>query len=261
MSLALVLFALASVETAAQFQKENPALSAAVSLTSNGSWHLGGFCFGMAPDGESVGQLVVTAHWNGQTALRDNGPVYLVGFDGRAERWGEASQGWDSSSCTEKLLKASSVTNLDVGVLVVNMFQVHDIRDWHFAVLACGNTESATLELTVEAKQGALSVFEAGMFMDSSSCPVERSDWLQQAGSQVPFWVLLVVAAACGACCTLGVMLVCQMRSNRKGKVNLDLDTVIGRSITADPQSQIAGAKAEDAKAVAAKVPDETLLV
>eukprot|EP00437_Effrenium_voratum_P004811 CAMPEP_0181422790 /NCGR_PEP_ID=MMETSP1110-20121109/13795_1 /TAXON_ID=174948 /ORGANISM="Symbiodinium sp., Strain CCMP421" /LENGTH=260 /DNA_ID=CAMNT_0023545897 /DNA_START=69 /DNA_END=851 /DNA_ORIENTATION=- len=260
MSLALVLFALASVETAAQFQKENPALSAAVSLTSNGSWHLGGFCFGMAPDGESVGQLVVTAHWNGQTALRDNGPVYLVGFDGRAERWGEASQQWDSSSCTEKMLKATSVSNLDSRgnkhSFIIDMFQVHDIRDWHFAVLACGSAESAMLELKVEATHGALSVFPAGTFIDSSSCPVERSDWLQQAGSKVPFWVLLVAAAAAGACCTLGVTFACRPKSSQKPGESVHLDTVVGKVHT-DPSADAAGT---DAKA-AAKVPDETLLV
>ena len=66
------------------------------------------------------------------------------------------------------------------------MFQVHDIRDWHFAVLACGNAESAALNVQVEAAVGALSVFEAGTFFDTSSCPVENSDWLQRAGSECP---------------------------------------------------------------------------
>ncbi|CAJ1351187.1 unnamed protein product [Effrenium voratum] len=257
----LLIFLSLVLQTAGQqFQKTNPAVEASFPLAANGSWHVGGFCFGM---GESVvGQLQVAVEWDGTTDLNDNGPVYFAGFDGRADRWGEASKMWDTATCAQKKNLATTVTRLDGSgnshAFMIDLFQVHDIRDWHFAVLSCGDPEAGTLKLKVEATKGALSTFVGGAYFDTSSCPVER--WAPAGAA--PFWVLLfAMAAATGACCTLCALVTYQLKAKltpKEAELQGVAGTVLGHS---DATTGSTAATAAGGVDPGAKIPDETMQV
>jgi len=262
MALSWALFALSCLGALAKFELTNPSVEAAVTL-AEGVWHVGGFCFRMEPEGY-VGRIIVRVQWQGRTSLENLDPVYLSGFDGREEKWGQASQDWAESSCQQKLATATSNSELVHGndkefAFAISLKQVHDIRDWHFAVLACGsNYEAATLKVSLEAEHGALSVFESGAYFDGSSCPVERHDWWQQATGEVAFWGMLLLGAALGACLVLAVA--CARRSGRKpsGQEDKSLKKAYGEEV-------VMGKSSADDSGIAnvgpPKVPDQAMTV
>ena len=89
-------------------------------------------------------------------------------------------------------------------------------RDWHFALLTCGEVEEAPLVLTLEATKGAMNMFAANSNFDSTSCPVTNMSWFAAASDDAGFWILLVGALLLGACSVLCVVLCRQFRA--KGK-------------------------------------------
>eukprot|EP00437_Effrenium_voratum_P001749 CAMPEP_0181440654 /NCGR_PEP_ID=MMETSP1110-20121109/23085_1 /TAXON_ID=174948 /ORGANISM="Symbiodinium sp., Strain CCMP421" /LENGTH=82 /DNA_ID=CAMNT_0023564477 /DNA_START=56 /DNA_END=301 /DNA_ORIENTATION=+ len=58
------------------FSKVKAQLEANVTLSSNGAWHIGGFCFGQGTE-ESSKAAEIRAHvtWEGQRGLNEMGPV------------------------------------------------------------------------------------------------------------------------------------------------------------------------------------------
>ncbi|CAJ1401341.1 unnamed protein product [Effrenium voratum] len=257
-ALLLALAAPALAAPAASFSKLNPGLKAEVDLQANSSWHLGGFCFGDGQDGNEAGRLAVHVRWQGRQALGEMGPVYLAGFEGH-KAWQAAQERWASSSCQEKMALASDTRRLGEYSRQISYFWfpvriVHgEQRDWHFALLACGDVEKAHLELTVEATRGALSVFEANTNFDSSSCPVAPS-WLQQASSETVFWGMMAGVLLCGSCCVVLVVLGGAWSNRQKPlmKWQQDSELVIGKPCTGTPHNaDVAEGKAKSAKAKA----------
>ena len=91
-AMALILLTLLA-QASADFKVTQPALEAEVSLASDQSWHLGGFCFGHA-DGEEVAKLILSFEAGeilGPEGAAPSG-LYLVSFDGREDRWGVAKR-------------------------------------------------------------------------------------------------------------------------------------------------------------------------
>ena len=87
-------------QASADFKVTQPALEAEVSLPSDQSWYLSGFCFGHA-DGEEVAKLILSFEAGeilGPEGAAPSG-LYLVSFDGRKDRWGVAKRSWETSSC------------------------------------------------------------------------------------------------------------------------------------------------------------------
>ena len=188
----LFLPVLAAAET---FSSTPAQLEAKVTLQTNGSWHLGGFCFGQAGSGETkAAELAAHVEWEGTQDLGETGPVMLVAFDAREHRWGAVKDSWGQLSCEEKLSAANlkrqlgkthDYTDFYFGITV---HQMSNIRDWHFALLTCGETEQAPLSLRLSATKGALSMFEANTHFHSSSCPV--APWrARQYCSTEPFFL------------------------------------------------------------------------
>ena len=101
----------------------------------------------------------------------------------------------------------------------VKVHQTSAARDWHFALLTCGDVERAPLHLTLEATEGALNMFAANTNFKSSSCPATAVPWLAAAQGDIGFWLLLLAALMSG-CSAVQVVLLCrQLRAKgRKGK-------------------------------------------
>ena len=194
------------------FRAVNPKLKAEVQLDSDSFWHLGGFCFGHSREDPEVALLKGRVEWDGQVPLH-KAQVYVAGYDGRADVWGEARRRWNSSSCEEKLQVASSYLQLTShydrghrGTFGIRILQGTATRDWHFVLLSCGNVEQATLKLKLEAEEGALSIFEANSQFYSSSCPTfwaKNSSWWQEASSQLGFWTFVILSVFLTSGCTL----------------------------------------------------------
>jgi len=195
-------------------------LQAEVALKTNSSWHLGGFCIGKAPSGTSKA-AEITAHvdWEGTKKLGETGPVFLVAYDEREHQWGSVKDTWsqnDASSCEFKTSAANMLRQLgkvhdhDVFRFQINIHQETAARDWHFAILTCGDTEPAKLSLTLEVAEGALSIFEANTHFDESSCPQVEDlapvAWLPAASSQAGFWLMLVAAVLFGCSAVMAVV-------------------------------------------------------
>jgi len=133
-------FLLALPLSLAEFTAKHPRLEAQVSLTADNYWHLGGFCFGHDKDDRVVGRLEGILEWEGGVPLQ-KASVYLAGFDGREDRWGQAARTWNSSSCEEKLQEASAYIQLrSLGsqpqALNIRIVQGTGTRDWHFVLVA-----------------------------------------------------------------------------------------------------------------------------
>ncbi|CAJ1382194.1 unnamed protein product [Effrenium voratum] len=263
MATAALLLALAGPALAApgSFSKLNPGLKAELQLQANSSWHLGGFCFGYGHDGSEVGQLDVHVRWQGRKALGES-PVYLAGFQGKD--WETAEERWASLSCQEKMALASDTRHLGKSSTQISYFWfpvriVHgQKRDWHFALLSCGDVEQANLELTVEATEGALSVFQASTSFDESSCPVAPS-WLEKASSETVFWGLMVGVALCGSCCVLLVLLGGAWRSRQKPsmKWQQDSELVIGKPCSDAPHADVVEGKTKKSDDLVKAQPEE----
>ncbi|CAJ1382193.1 unnamed protein product [Effrenium voratum] len=131
-------------------------------------------------------------------------------------------------------------------------------RDWHFALLSCGDVEQANLELTVEATEGALSVFQASTSFDESSCPVAPS-WLEKASSETVFWGLMVGVALCGSCCVLLVLLGGAWRSRQKPsmKWQQDSELVIGKPCSDAPHADVVEGKTKKSDDLVKAQPEE----
>lgn len=191
-------------------------LQAEVALRTNSSWHVGGFCIGKAASGTSkAAQIIAHVDWEGTKQLGETGPVMLVAYDAREGQWGSVRDTWnqnDANSCESKTSSANMVRHLglkhnhDVFKFEINVHQQTAARDWHFAILTCGDTEPATLSLTLEAEEGALSIFEANTHFDESSCPEVGVAWLPAASSQVGFWLMLLAAVLFGCSAVMAVV-------------------------------------------------------
>ena len=242
-----VLLAAVSVPCMANtFGVTKPALHAEPVLQSNSWWHLGGFCFGQE-DGAPVARLIVRMLWQGQAPLDQSAQVYLASFDGREDKWGVAKRDWDTSSCEQKVAASTDQTLLTKhgggGIqpqvrtaFAINIHQKTATRDWHYALLVCGNVEAAPLQLRVEAEHGALSIFEARQNFDSSSCPVMPVSWWQHAAEDPLFWVLLFAAAIVSSAGSITIMICYQLKRRKDTRLLSDSrsaaennDVVIGK--------------------------------
>ena len=241
----LLAFAISSL-CMADFTVTRPALHAEPVLESKSWWHIGGFCFGQV-DGAPVAKLAVSMTWEGQGPLDESAQVYLVAFDGREDRWGAAKPDWETSTCEQKLAVATDailLSNYAPGGTIqpkssfafsVNIRQRTATRDWHYALIACGNVESAPLKLTVGTEYGALSIFAANENFDVSSCPVMPVSWWLHAREDPLFWFLLFAAAITSACFSMALMVCCRLRTRKDTKLLADSrtaelnDVVIGK--------------------------------
>ncbi|CAJ1365777.1 unnamed protein product [Effrenium voratum] len=249
-----VLAALLFFTADAYFSAHQPALEASFTLQSDRSWHLGGFCVGRAAEGEVASSIEALVEWRGARPLASMGPVYFVAFDGREDKWHLARQNWDQSSCEEKLQYATTHAKLGQDQdanhgYKVRIFQTMEIRDWHFALLSCGEVEEATIELTLEAVHGTLSVFQADTNFDISSCPSMQRSWWQEAVQDVGFWGVLVLAALTGSCSSL---LLASCKKKQLKKMPSDSELVIGRPC-AHPQGEVAEGQPKAAKVEASR--------
>lgn len=222
----------------ASFGVTYPALHAEPVLQSNSWWHLGGFCFGQV-DGAPAAKLSISILWEGQGPLHASAQVYLAVFDGREDRWGVANRDWDTSSCEQKLAISTDHTLLsDYGpdgiqpevetAFAIHIRQKTATRDWHYALLACGNVEAAPLKLSVAAEHGALSIFAAKENFDSSSCPVMPVSWWRHAAEDPLFWVLLFAAAIVSASSSIAVMACCRLKWRNDTKLLSDSRSAAG---------------------------------
>ena len=239
------------------FKVVSPALEAEAVLENEKWWHLGGFCFGM-DQGAPVARLVVRMLWRGERPLDEAAKVYLVAFDGRQQHWGAAQQEWDTAGCERKLQVATDWAELHEmtftkslpsnieKAFAINIHQKTATRDWHYALMACGNVESAPLKLTMEAVSGALSVFAAGDNFDQSSCPVMPISWWAEGQGEASFWLLLVATAIISACFGCGFLMLSKWLRHAKhasvkssSDVNENDEVVIGKPCQA-PDGDIA---------------------
>lgn len=241
----LLAFAISSL-CMADFTVTRPALHAEPVLESKSWWHIGGFCFGQV-DGAPVAKLAVSMTWEGQGPLDESAQVYLVAFDGREDRWGAAKPDWETSTCEQKLAVATdpillskygpggAIQPKSSYVFSVNIRQRTATRDWHYALIACGNVESAPLKLTVGTEYGALSIFAANENFDVSSCPVMPVSWWLHAREDPLFWFLLFAAAITSACFSMALMVCCRLRARKDTRLLADSrtaelnDVVIGK--------------------------------
>ena len=174
-----MMLSLTATATAQAFSTTPAQLEAKVTLQTNSSWHLGGFCLGQAgPETTKAAEIQAHVEWEGQQQLSQTGPVMLAAFDAREDRWGAVKDAWGQLTCEEKLNAASMHRHLGKNhsytdfTFRINVHQTSAIRDWHFAVLTCGETEQAVLTLRLVATNGVLNMFEANTHFDASSCPV-----------------------------------------------------------------------------------------
>mmetsp|Transcript_3962 Transcript_3962/g.9194 ORF Transcript_3962/g.9194 Transcript_3962/m.9194 type:complete len:285 (-) Transcript_3962:226-1080(-) len=196
------------------FTKSAGQLEATVTLQTNRSWHLGGFCFGQAgEDTTKAAEVRVHVNWGGQQPLGKT-PVVLAAFDDSDGHWGAVRSTWNETSCEEKLAKANMARQLGETHSHSNFFfrvNVHqdDVRDWHFALVTCGGVEQAPLTIKLAATDGALNMFEAGTHFFTSSCPALEADasWWAAASDEAGFWLLLAGLALVGCSGVLAVLL------------------------------------------------------
>ncbi|CAE7882542.1 unnamed protein product [Symbiodinium microadriaticum] len=248
----LALPALVGAET---FSATPGQLEASMTLKTNGAWHLGGFCFGQAdPETPKAAEIRAEVEWAGKQQLWATGPVMLVAFDAREDRWGAVKDSWGQMTCDEKLSAANMKRQLGENHdqknfnFRINIHQTTAARDWHFALLTCGNTEQADLTLRLVATSGALNMFEANTHFDASSCPAAVDvPWMEAAHDEVGFWLLLAGAVVFG-CSTVLATLACrqcrkkgQLQKFRETSVAGGAEPVIGR-----PCSQIGEEKVVD---------------
>ncbi|CAE7282712.1 atpE [Symbiodinium pilosum] len=253
LSMVLSLAALTAAETS--FSTSHAQLEAKMILYTNSSWHLGGFCLDQAGEGTTkAAEIHARVEWEGTKSLGETGPVMLVAFDAREERWGAVKDSWGQMPCEEKLQAATMSRQLggahsyDDFFFRINVHQSSAMRDWHFAVLTCGATERAQFSLTLQATHGALSIFGANTHFQTSSCPaVQSMNWLEAAHDEVGFWLLLVVVLLFG-CSSVLAIVACrhfrkkaQMQRFENTAVAGGAEPVIGR-----PCSQLGEAKVVD---------------
>ena len=157
LSMVLSLAALTAAETS--FSTSHAQLEAKMILYTNSSWHLGGFCLDQAGEGTTkAAEIHARVEWEGTKSLGETGPVMLVAFDAREERWGAVKDSWGQMPCEEKLQAATMSRQLggahsyDDFFFRINVHQSSAMRDWHFAVLTCGATERAQFSLTLQAR-------------------------------------------------------------------------------------------------------------
>ncbi|CAE7904376.1 unnamed protein product, partial [Symbiodinium sp. KB8] len=174
-----MMLSLTAAAAAQTFSTTPGQLEAKVTLQTNSSWHLGGFCLGQAgPEMTKAAEIQAHVEWEGQQQLSQTGPVMLAAFDAREDRWGAVKDAWGQMTCEEKLSAASMQRHLGKNhsysdfTFRINVHQTSAIRDWHFAVLTCGETEQAVLTLRLVATNGVLNMFEANTHFDTNSCPV-----------------------------------------------------------------------------------------
>lgn len=249
-----MMLSLTAAATAQTFSTTPGQLEAKVTLQTNSSWHLGGFCLGQAgPEMTKAAEIQAHVEWEGQQQLSQTGPVMLAAFDAREDRWGAVKDAWGQMTCEEKLSAASMQRHLGKNhsysdfTFRINVHQTSAIRDWHFAVLTCGETEQAVLTLRLVATNGVLNMFEANTHFDTSSCPVVDVPWLSAAHDEAGFWLMLVGALLLG-CSAVLVAVSCrhcrkkaQIQQFRETATAGGAEPVIGR-----PCSQIGGAMIVD---------------
>lgn len=246
------MISLPAVVVAETFSATPGQLEASMTLKTDGAWHLGGFCFGQADSGTSkAAEIRAHVEWAGSQPLGATGPVMLAAFDAREHRWGAVKDAWGQMSCEEKLNSANMKRQLGKTHdqksfnFRIHVHQTSAARDWHFALLTCGETEQADLTLRLVATSGVLNMFEASTHFDSSSCPaVVDVPWMEAAHDEVGFWLLLVGAVVLGGCMVLSA-LACrhcrkegQLQRFRETSVAGGAEPVIGK-----PCSQIGEAK------------------
>ncbi|CAE7208515.1 Ca-P60A [Symbiodinium natans] len=223
---AALLVASASAQTS--FTKAQ--LEANITLTPDSAWHLGGFCFGQA-SGDTTKAAEIRVHVTWAAWLDEIGPVKLVAFDAREQKWGAVRDTWGREACEDKLDSANMARVLNETKVKFNFrVKVHQTlggpktsaaRDWHFALLTCGDVEQAPLLVTLEATKGALNMFAANSNFDSTSCPVPQLPWFAVARDDAGFWVLLVLALFTGCSSVLAVVLCRHFRAKgRKGEAS-----------------------------------------
>ncbi|CAE7892685.1 unnamed protein product [Symbiodinium sp. KB8] len=206
------------------------------------------------PETPKAAEIRAEVEWAGKQQLWATGPVMLVAFDAREDRWGAVKDSWGQMTCDEKLSAANMKRQLGENHdqknfnFRINIHQTTAARDWHFALLTCGNTEQADLTLRLVATSGALNMFEANTHFDASSCPAAVDvPWMEAAHDEVGFWLLLAGAVVFG-CSTVLATLACrqcrkkgQLQKFRETSVAGGAEPVIGR-----PCSQIGEEKVVD---------------
>lgn len=134
--------------------------------------------------------------------------------------------------CSEKLRTASSTVHLGsltskpLYKFAVNIRQATATRDWHFALVSCGEHEEARLRFKLEA-DGALSIFGSQENFNESSCPVMPVDWWALAAAHFSFWLLLCLLCCSGCACVFLLEYCCRRRRNKTKQAASEL--VIGR--------------------------------
>ncbi|CAE7887862.1 atpE, partial [Symbiodinium microadriaticum] len=246
------MISLPAVVVAETFSATPGQLEASMTLKTDGAWHLGGFCFGQADSGTSkAAEIRAHVEWAGSQPLGATGPVMLAAFDAREHRWGAVKDAWGQMSCEEKLNSANMKRQLGKTHdqksfnFRIHVHQTSAARDWHFALLTCGETEQADLTLRLVATSGVLNMFEASTHFDSSSCPaVVDVPWMEAAHDEVGFWLLLVGAVVLGGCMVLSA-LACR-HCRKEGRLQRFRETSVAggaEPVIGKPCSQIGEAK------------------
>jgi len=97
-----------------------------MTLKTNGAWHLGGFCVGQAdPESTKAAEIRAEVEWAGTQQLWATGPVMLVAFDAREDRWGAVKDSWGQMTCDEKLSAANLQRQLG---------ESHDQKNFNFRI-------------------------------------------------------------------------------------------------------------------------------
>jgi len=201
-------------------------LESNVTLHANGSWYVGGFCFGKPPEGASkAAEVNVRTHWSRAQPLREVGEVVLAAYYATSDSWINVRTAWDEKSCTEKLAAADDSVNLHekggsadgLFHFMIHMHQ-HSVADWHFVLLACGDVEQEDLSFRMTAVDGVLNMVRGNQHLFESSCPeLEEPAWVEVAGDQVGFWLLLAAALLSGCFMALVIVAFRHWRNRAKG--------------------------------------------